>query len=72
MLYLGDGSWGRIRAARKPEKVPYLALTSEQYHLSLHRIQGEQRFHLALDERGKVMDLCRTGQRKSGSVRTSD
>ena len=52
VLYLGDGSWGRIRAPQKPEKLPYLAATSESYHLSLHRIQGEERFHLALDEHG--------------------
>jgi hypothetical protein len=34
--------------------------------LSLHRIQGEERFHLVLDEHGRVMDVCRTGQRKKG------
>jgi hypothetical protein len=72
VLYLGDGSWGRLRPPRKAEKVPYLALTSEKYHLSLHRIQGDERFHLALDERGKVVDVCRSGQRKAGSVRASD
>jgi hypothetical protein len=63
VLYLGDGSWGRIRAPIKPEKLPLLASVSESYHLSLHRIQGEERFHLALDEHGRVMDVCRTGQR---------
>ena len=26
-----------------------MAGTSDEYHLSLHRIQGEERFHLALD-----------------------
>jgi hypothetical protein len=30
--------------------------------------QGEERFHLALDEHGRVMDVCRTGQRKKGVV----
>jgi purple acid phosphatase-like protein/calcineurin-like phosphoesterase family protein len=63
VLYLGDGSWGRIRAPMKPDKLPFLATSSESYHLSLHRIEGEQRFHLALDENGRVMDVCRTGQR---------
>jgi hypothetical protein len=68
VLYLGDGSWGRLRTPNKPEKVPYLAASSRDYHLSLHRIQGKERFHLALDERGRVMDVCRTGQRKGGLV----
>jgi hypothetical protein len=65
VLYLGDGSWGRLRAPQKPEKMPYMALTSRSYHLSLHCIQGEERFHLALDENGRVMDVTRSGQRKS-------
>ncbi|HMF10760.1 MAG TPA: metallophosphoesterase family protein [Gemmataceae bacterium] len=68
VLYLGDGSWGRLRTPNKPEQLAYLAATSRDYHLSLHRIQGNERFHLALDEFGKVMDVCRTGQRKTGIV----
>jgi hypothetical protein len=68
ILYLGDGSWGRLRTPKQPEKLAYLAATSRDYHLSLHRIQGEERFHLALDEHGRVMDVCRTGQRKKGVV----
>ena len=47
VLYLGDGSWGRLRTPEKPEKLTYLAAASRDYHLSLHRIQGEERFHLA-------------------------
>jgi hypothetical protein len=69
VLYLGDGSWGRLRNPKKPDQLPYLAASSRDYHLSLHRIQGAERFHLALDENGRVMDVCRTGQRKSGVVR---
>jgi acid phosphatase type 7 len=69
VLYLGDGSWGRLRAPQKPEDLSYLAVTSRDYHLSLHRLQGEERFHLALDENGRVMDVCRSGQRKAGVVR---
>jgi hypothetical protein len=71
VLYLGDGSWGRLRTPNPPEKLAHLARTSRDYHLSLHRIQGEERFHLALDETGKVMDVCRTAQRKTGSVRAT-
>jgi hypothetical protein len=69
VLYLGDGSWGKLRTPKTPEKLPHLARTSRDYHLSLHRIQGEERFHLALDDQGRVMDVCRTGQRKGGLVR---
>lgn len=69
VLYLGDGSWGRLRAPNKPEKLSYLAATSRDYHLSLHRIQGQERFHLAFDELGRVMDVCRSGRRTRGLVR---
>jgi hypothetical protein len=68
VLYLGDGSWGQLRSPQSPEKLTHLAVTSGDYHLSLHRIQGEERFHLALDENGRVMDVCRTAQRRSGLV----
>jgi hypothetical protein len=69
VLYLGDGSWGRLRTPHTPEQLSYLAKSSRDYHLSLHRIQGEERFHLAMDEFGRVMDVSRSGQRKSGLVR---
>jgi hypothetical protein len=71
VLYLGDGSWGRLRTPHPPEELTYLAASSRDYHLSLHRIQGEERFHLALDEHGRVMDVCRSGQRKTGLVPAS-
>ena len=68
VLYLGDGSWGRLRTPKTPEKLSYLAVSSKDYHMSLHRIQGHERFHVALDEHGRVMDVCRSGQRKNGLV----
>ncbi len=68
VLYLGDGSWGKLRSPKSPEKLHYLAASSHDYHLSLHCIQGEERFHLALDEFGRVMDVGHSGQRKSGLV----
>ncbi|HEY7310406.1 MAG TPA: metallophosphoesterase family protein [Gemmataceae bacterium] len=71
VLYLGDGSWGRLRTPRKPDRLHYLAAAGREYHLSLHRLQGQERFHLALDERGRVMDVCRSGQRKTGAVSVS-
>ena len=68
VLYLGDGSWGMLRKPHTSDELSYLAASSEDYHLSLHRIQGEERFHLALDERGRVMDACHSGQRTRGRV----
>jgi hypothetical protein len=72
VLYLGDGSWGKLRSPQAPDKLAYLAASSRDYHLSLHRIQGEERFHLELDETGRVMDVSRTSQRKTGKVHTGD
>ena len=69
VLYLGDGSWGRLRNPQKPDKLTHLAVSSRDYHLSLHRLQGDERYHLALDENGRVMDVTRTGQRTNGLVR---
>jgi hypothetical protein len=69
VLYLGDGSWGRLRTPHTPEQLSYLVRSGRDYHMSLHRIQGDERFHLAMDEFGKVMDVSRTGQRKTGLVR---
>jgi hypothetical protein len=68
VLYLGDGSWGRLRAPAAPDKLGFLAKSSRDYHLSLHRLQGEERFHLALDEFGRVMDVGHSGQRTRGLV----
>ncbi|MBA2226461.1 metallophosphoesterase family protein [thermophilic bacterium 2918] len=58
--YLGDGSWGKLRTPASPEKRPYLARVSRNYHITLHRLEGEQRFHLALTENGKVADVYMT------------
>lgn len=69
VVYLGDGSWGRIRAAQKPEKLTMMAEVSESYHLSVHRLEDDERFHLAIGEDGRVMDTCRTTQRSTGLVR---
>jgi Purple acid Phosphatase, N-terminal domain/Calcineurin-like phosphoesterase len=63
ILYLGDGSWGKLRALQPPEKRPYLAAASEAYHLSLHRLEGEQRFHMAIREDGKIIDVCTSAKK---------
>lgn len=60
VLYLGDGSWGKLRTPNTPEKLPYLAAVSEAYHVTVHRLEGDQRFHVALDGTGKIADVCRT------------
>ncbi|MBX3444203.1 MAG: metallophosphoesterase family protein [Planctomyces sp.] len=66
VLYLGDGSWGKLRAVIEPEQRPYLATYNSAYHVSLHRLEGDQRFHIALEEGGKVADVCVTrGKRPS-------
>jgi acid phosphatase type 7 len=63
VLYLGDGSWGRIRKPTDMDKRPYLAVAAESYHLSVHRIEGRQRFHVALSDTGRVVDVCMSTKR---------
>jgi hypothetical protein len=62
--YLGDGSWGKLRAPKKPESRPYLAAVSEAYHMTVHRLEGDQRFHVALEESGKVADVSFTAGKR--------
>lgn len=63
ILYLGDGSWGKLRKPTDLENRPYLAIAEESYHLSVHRIEGRQRFHVALSDSGRVVDVCMTTKR---------
>ena len=71
IVYLGDGSWGQLRAPNKPETRPYLAATGEAYHVSLHRLEGQYRYHLAMEESGKIVDVCTTVKRPRQIVRAS-
>jgi hypothetical protein len=64
VLYLGDGSWGKIRPPKSPEQRSYLAAVSESYHMSVHRLEGNQRFHVALEESGRVADVCMTTSKR--------
>jgi hypothetical protein len=64
VIYLGDGSWGKLRVPKKAEDRPYLAAVSEAYHMTVHRLEGEQRFHVALEESGKVADVCMTASKR--------
>lgn len=63
IVYLGDGSWGQLRRPETPEQRPYLAVTDQDYHLSVHRIEGRERFHVALSDVGRVVDVCVTTKR---------
>jgi purple acid phosphatase-like protein/calcineurin-like phosphoesterase family protein len=63
IIYLGDGSWGQLRAPKTPEERPYLAMTHKAYHSSVHRIEGRERFHMALSDVGQVVDVCVTKKR---------
>jgi hypothetical protein len=63
ITYLGDGSWGRQRVPKTPEQRNYLDVTDMQYHLTLHRLEGNQAFHMALSEHGKIMDVCTSAKR---------
>jgi hypothetical protein len=58
--YLGDGSWGQLRTPGTLEKRPYLAAVSKAYHMTVHRLEGDQRYHVALEESGKVADVFGT------------
>lgn len=60
VLYLGDGSWGKLRPLKDPEKRPYLAAYSSSYHCTVHRFEGDERFHVALEDTGKIADVCMT------------
>lgn len=64
VLYLGDGSWGKLRPIKSPETRPYLAAYGEAYHCTVHRLEGNQRFHVALEETGKVADVCMTTSKR--------
>jgi len=56
VLYLGDGSWGKVRAPKSLEERPYLAAVAGSYHLSVHQLEGKQQVHTAIEESGKVAD----------------
>lgn len=68
VLYLGDGSWGRLRIPRPTDDLHVMMKTSSDYHITLHKIQGQERYHMAMDEKSRVMDVSRTGQRRKGIV----
>jgi hypothetical protein len=60
LAYLGDGSWGKLRTPASPEQRPYLARVSRTYHITVHRLEGAQRFHIALTDQGRIADVYTT------------
>jgi acid phosphatase type 7 len=40
VLYLLDGSWGRLRAPQPPERLTHLAKVGQEYHLWVYRVEG--------------------------------
>jgi hypothetical protein len=64
VLYLGDGSWGKLRKPHSPDEYPYLVKSSETYHISVHRLEGDHRFHIALENDGGVADIITTTSKR--------
>jgi hypothetical protein len=58
--YLGDGSWGQLRTPVSPEKRPYLAKVGKVNQMTVHRLEGADRYHVSLDDTGKVADVYAT------------
>lgn len=64
VLYLGDGSWGKLRVPKTPEERPYLAKVSQSYHITTHRLEGDTRFHVALEDTGRIADVTMTTSKR--------
>jgi hypothetical protein len=63
ILYLGDGSWGKLRSAAKAESRPYIAKASTTYHVTLHKLQDDVRYHMAMEEGGKILDITHSSKK---------
>jgi hypothetical protein len=44
---------------------PYLAVAHGAYHVSVHRIEGPDRFHIALSDTGRIVDVTATRKKAS-------
>jgi len=67
VLYLGDGSWGKLRSPKSPEERPYLAKVGGNYHVTMHQIHGDRRFHIALEEFGKIADVATSVSKRAST-----
>jgi 3',5'-cyclic AMP phosphodiesterase CpdA len=60
LVYLGDGSWGKLRVPKTPEERPYLAKVAHAYHMTVHSLEGDRRFHIAMEDSGRIADVYST------------
>jgi hypothetical protein len=65
LVYLGDGSWGKLRVPKTPEERPYLAKVAQAYHMTLHALEGDRRFHLAIEDTGRIADITSTVNKRA-------
>ena len=64
----GSSTWATARGAScvrrsRRRNGPTWRPSSGSYHMTLHRLEGEQRFHVAIEETGRVADICTTRKR---------
>lgn len=64
VVYLGDGSWGKLRIPKTPQQRPYLAKVAQAYHLTVHSLQGDERFHMAIQDNGRIADIYATYKKR--------
>ena len=64
VVYLGDGSWGKLRVPKTPEERPYLAKVAQAYHMTVHSLQGDDRFHMAIEDTGRIADIYATHKKR--------
>ena len=64
IVYLGDGSWGKLRVPKTPEERPYLAKVAQAYHMTVHSLQGDDRFHMAIEDTGRIADIYATHKKR--------
>ncbi len=64
IVYLGDGSWGKLRVPKKPEERPYLAKVESAYHMTVHSLQGDSRFHIAITDGARIADVYATHKKR--------
>jgi len=64
VLYLGDGSWGKLRSLKKPEERPYLATYGDSYHVRCIASKGIS----AITSRSVPQAASRISMRPTASV----
>jgi len=64
VVYLGDGSWGKLRVPKTPEERPYLAKVAHAYHMTVHSLEGDVRHHIAIEDTGRIADVYSTYKKR--------